>query len=257
MPWTPCKLLVGVGLLVLVGVGCGEQQEPTPPPKPVVVRKKIEAPKPPPVQAVKPAEQEAPGPVTAEAPPQPEVVEKPPMEQAKVEPPPVEAKPAAPEAKPAAPEAEPAAPEETVAEGPAPIPGEPAKEVVYIYDPKGKIDPFRSVFVVQKQGRPGTRIKIDAREERKIPLTPLQKVDLSQLKVVGIIISPAGNKALVEDPEGKGYVITKGTYIGSNFGQVTKILKDRVVVEEQVEDFFTGQMKLQSVDLLLQKKLGA
>ena len=92
--------------------------------------------------------------------------------------------------------------------------------------------------------------------ERKMPLTPLQKLGVSQLKVVGIIVSPTGNKALVEDPAGKGYVINVGTYVGSNFGRVTKILKDRVIVEEEVEDFFTGKMKLQPVELRLQKKFG-
>ncbi|RLC65168.1 MAG: hypothetical protein DRH97_08120 [Chloroflexi bacterium] len=119
------------------------------------------------------------------------------------------------------------------------------------------MDPFRSVFVAQQRGREGGRIRIDADDRRRnIPLTPLQKVAISQLKVVGIIMAPTGNKALVQDPEGKGYVITKGTYVGSNFGQVKQILRDRIVVEEEVEDFFTGQMNLQTVDLMLQKKSG-
>ena len=237
MPSTPCKLLVAVGLMVLIAVGCGEQQEPTPLAKPVVVRKKIEAPKPPAVQAVKPSDQEPTEPVTAEKPPEAEVKEKPPVEVAKVE-------------------AEPATPKPEAETDKEPSPEEIIKTVAYIYDPKGKIDPFRSVFVAQQRAR--SRIRIDADERRKnIPLTPLQKVAVSQLKVVGIIIAPAGNKALVQDPEGKGYVITKGTYVGSNFGQVTRILRDRIVVEEEVEDFFTGQMKLQTVDLMLQKKSGA
>ncbi len=228
MPSTPCKFLLALGLMVLVAVGCGEQQEATPPAKPKVVRKKIEAPKPPAVQAVKPIDQEPTGPVTAE---------KPPVEVAKV----VEAVPATPEA-------------EVDKE---PSPEDIIKKVAFVYDPKGKMDPFRSVFVAQRRAREGGRIRIDADEGRRnIPLTPLQKVAVSQLKVVGIIMAPTGNKALVQDPEGKGYVITKGTYVGSNFGQVTKILRDRIVVEEEVEDFFTGQMNLQTVDLMLQKKPG-
>jgi type IV pilus assembly protein PilP len=81
-------------------------------------------------------------------------------------------------------------------------------------------------------------------------------VDLSQLKLVGIIVSPTGNKALVEEPSGKGYVITRGTYVGPNFGRVKRILPDRVVVEEEVEDFFSGEMQLQTSELILQKKLG-
>ena len=245
MSWTPCKLLLALGLMVLVAGGCGEQQEPTPPPKPVVVRKKIEAPQPPAVQAVKPSDQEAVEPVTAEAPPEAEAPEKPPLEQAKVEQAKVE--PAAPEAEPTTPEAE-LEPEPTPEEI-----EEIGKKVAYVYHPKGKIDPFQSVFTTQP--REGTKLQITARE-RKLPLTPLQKISLSQLKVVGIIIAPTGNKALVEEPSGKGYVITKGTYVGANFGRVRRIVKDRVIIEEEVEDFFTGEMRLQTVDLILQKKLG-
>lgn len=113
-------LLCVVGLLVFVALKSGEEQQPSPPPKPVVVAKKIEAPKPPPVPAVKPAEQEALGPVTGEAPPEFEVSAKPPTEQAKAEPSPVEAILALPEAEPPAPEAEPVAPEEGAAGEPAP-----------------------------------------------------------------------------------------------------------------------------------------
>ena len=127
MPSTHCKLLVALGLMVLVAVGCGEQQEPTPPAKPVVVRKKVVRKK-------------------IEVP-------KPPVEVAKVEPAQVEAEPPTPE-----PEAE---------VDKEPTPEEIIKKVAYTYDPKGKIDPFRSVFVAQRRGRGGSRIKIDADERRR------------------------------------------------------------------------------------------
>ena len=232
MPRTPYKLFIGLGLMVLVAAGCSEQQESTQPSSPVVVRKKIEAPQPPPVQAVKPDDEEAVEPLTAEAP-----TETSPLEQAKVEPAPLEAEPPASE----------------TALDQEPTPEETAEKTAFFYDPKGKLDPFQSVFVTQP--REGTKIRIKARK-RRLPLTPLQKIDLSQLKVVGIIVSAEGNKALIEDPSGKGYVITKGTFVGANFGRVQRVLRDRVIVEEEVEDFFTGQMKLQTVDLILQKKLG-
>lgn len=121
------------------------------------------------------------------------------------------------------------------------------------YNPKGKLDPFQSVFVTIAQ----QATEADKKIRRKgLRLTPLQKVDLSQLKLVGIIVSPAGNKALVEDPAGKGYVVTKGTYIGTNLGRVKRILNDRVIVEERVEDYLSGEMKLQKTELRLQKKVG-
>jgi len=247
MPLIPRNLLLGLSLIALVAGGCKERQEPVPPQKPAVVRKKIEATRPPAVEPAKPGDQEEAVPVIAEGPPEVDVPEQPPLEVAEVEPSAEE--PAAPEV--AAEVAAEAAPEVTV--DMEEVAAEPEEQLAYTYDPQGKIDPFRSVFVTQP--RQAMRASSKARE-RKMPLTPLQKLGVSQLKVVGIIISPTGNKALVEDPSGKGYVITIGTYVGSNFGRVTRILKDRIIVEEEVEDFFTGKMKLQPIELRLQKKFG-
>jgi type IV pilus assembly protein PilP len=233
--------------MVLVAGGCKERQEPVSPQKPAVVRKKVEVSQPPSVEPAKPMDQKEAAPVIAEGPPEVEVPEQPPVEIAEVEPSAEE--PAAPEAAPEV-TAE-AAPEVTV--DMEEVAAEPEEQLAYTYDPQGKIDPFRSVFVTQP--REAMQASKKARE-RQMPLTPLQKLGVSQLKVVGIIISPTGNKALVEDPSGKGYVITVGTYVGSNFGRVTRILQDRIIVEEEVEDFFTGKMKLQPVELRLQKKFG-
>ena len=66
-------------------------------------------------------------------------------------------------------------------------------------------------------------------------MTPLERIDLSQLKLVGIILASSGNRALVEESSGKGYVIKTGTYIGVNSGKVVKIRKEKVVVEEEFE----------------------
>jgi type IV pilus assembly protein PilP len=84
----------------------------------------------------------------------------------------------------------------------------------------------------------------------------LLKVTLAQLKVAGIIIMPGGNKALVEDPSGKGYIVYEGTYIGEHFGRIQEILKDRIVVEEELEDFVSGKLKVQITELELRENVG-
>ncbi|MBW1897055.1 MAG: pilus assembly protein PilP [Deltaproteobacteria bacterium] len=163
-----------------------------------------------------------------------------------VAPSPEAAKPLEAKVEPSQPETEAATPEE------AKMPEEGKKELAYNYDPKGKPDPFLP---------PSSRLKASELPKKRVrkhrlPLTPLQKVSLSQLKLVGVIVSPSGNKALVEEPSGKGYVIGRGTYVGQNFGRVKRILPDRVVVEEEVEDFFTGEMKRQTSELIIQKEFG-
>lgn len=128
-----------------------------------------------------------------------------------------------------------------------------SKRLAHLYDPTGKLDPFQSVFVAEAQQAAEAKEKAI---EEGLPLTPLQQVELSQLKLVGIIVSAAGNKALVEDPSGKGYVVTEGMYVGPNLGRVKKILNEVVIVEEEVRDFVSGRMKRQTTELRLQKKLG-
>ena len=77
-------------------------------------------------------------------------------------------------------------------------------------------------------------------------------MDLSQLKLVGVIMSPDGNKALVEDSSGKGYFLSKGTYIGINAGKVVEIQKDRIIIEEEIQDA-TGNVTIQRKELKLNK----
>jgi type IV pilus assembly protein PilP len=122
---------------------------------------------------------------------------------------------------------------------------------VYSYNPVGKIDPFRPILSDRADGGPSGPKK---RPERTAPLTPLQKIDINQVSLVGIIVSPKGNTAMVQDASGKGYIIAKGTYIGTNFGKVVKVLKDKVVVNEEVEDYISGRIKTREVTLELPKQ---
>ena len=111
----------------------------------------------------------------------------------------------------------------------------------YTYNPAGKTDPFKPFIQLTS-----------VRESRNAPLTPLQKYEISQLKLVAIISAQGGNIALVEDAAGKGYFLKKGTAIGKNDGKVTKILKDRVIIEESYQDLF-GQPKTNEISLVLHR----
>ncbi len=118
-----------------------------------------------------------------------------------------------------------------------------------VYNPEGKIDPFASLFKEEPAVKP------DKKREKRIPRTPIEKVDVSQLKLVGVILAPSGNKAMVEESSGKGYIITEGTPIGIHWGKVVKILKDTIIVEEEVEDIY-GKTTKRKRELKLQKPFG-
>jgi type IV pilus assembly protein PilP len=125
-------------------------------------------------------------------------------------------------------------------------------QIAGTYDPTGRFDPFEPLFKESPQ-TPVTPAK-DARKKRA-PQTPLEQVALSQLKLSAIIRASSGNRALVEDATGKGYVVGKGTYMGLNSGQVVQIERDRLVVEEEVETVL-GELILQTTELKLQKPAG-
>lgn len=126
------------------------------------------------------------------------------------------------------------------------------------YNPKGKPDPFAPLFRDEPEkaaATTSTQIVSKAQRKKRIPTTPLEKVDLSQLKLVATVRSHNGNAALVEDASGKGFIVKKGTYIGINSGSVVQIAKDRIVVEEEIETLL-GEISLQKRELKLQKPPG-
>jgi len=125
-------------------------------------------------------------------------------------------------------------------------------KVELAYNPIGKIDPFAPLL----KGTPTIAAAIKIKEKkRRMPLTPLEKVDLSQLTLKGIIQASNGSRAIVTEASGKGYVIRVGTFIGTQSGRVNEILKDRVIVEEEVENVL-GKVTLRNRELKLQKPPG-
>lgn len=143
---------------------------------------------------------------------------------------------------------------------------QPPEEPKYIpdlavgYDPKGKIDPFVPLIRDEpvKPPKEAGEEAVDAKgqkRKKRVPQTPLEKIELNQLRLRAIILAPSGNRALVEESSGKGYILTQGTYIGRNQGTVTKILKDKVIVEEVVESL-QGDITTQEKELKLPKPPG-
>jgi type IV pilus assembly protein PilP len=86
-------------------------------------------------------------------------------------------------------------------------------------------------------------------------LTPLQRVSISELQLVGIIKDPEGNRALIQTPDGRGYFLRVGVQVGKNNGIVEKILADRVVIREKKADFL-GQINVSEEVLELKKEEG-
>jgi len=119
------------------------------------------------------------------------------------------------------------------------------------YNAQGRIDPFEPLF---KKKRGEAKVWRPKRGQR-VPRTPLEKIDLGQLTLVAIVTARSGNKAMVEESSGKGYVIEKGTYIGTNAGKVVNIDMNKVTVKEEFEDDM-GNIKVRDTELKLLKPPG-
>lgn len=113
-------------------------------------------------------------------------------------------------------------------------------EIAYAYSPIGKRDPFRSLFDQL------------AKEEQTQQLTPLQKFEIDQLKLVAVVTRIATPYAMVEDPSGKGHTLRRGTLIGKNWGRVSAINEDCVVIKEEYRDY-TGRKVTNQLSMCLPK----
>jgi type IV pilus assembly protein PilP len=234
------RTIASVLFLFFLVLGCEDVTKP--PPKPVVIKKRI-------AEELPPAdpEKEMRFPV-AKVEPQPAQQEKgalvPPLS------PPSES--LAPEASTIKSNEADVKAESTAAAGPETGLTEKLADASPRYDPTGKIDPFAPIF------KAAPTVDVESTEKkilRRRPLTPLEKIDLSQLKLVGVIRAESGNHAMVEDATGKGYVITNGSYVGIYGGRVVQIGRDRAFIEEEVEDIF-GKISVTRKELKLQKPPG-
>ncbi len=106
----------------------------------------------------------------------------------------------------------------------------------YSYSPEKMSDPFVP-FV-----RPEIQEEVIVELERpQRPLTPLEKVEIGQLRLVGIIWGADSShdpSAMVELPDGKGFILNVGTVVGRNLGQVEAIMPSEVLILEEVTNIF-------------------
>ena len=122
---------------------------------------------------------------------------------------------------------------------------------VFVYNSKGRRDPFKPLVqktheIISKASGRSDKIK-----------GPLERFELSHYRLVAMMVVKGNPRAMVKGPDGKGYTVKIGEYIGLNDGLVkmiqTKIVEtdisgmriekspDRIVIEEVGVDTLTGK----------------
>lgn len=113
------------------------------------------------------------------------------------------------------------------------------EEDVYVYDKKGKRDPFVSLVVTVV-------------EKPKKGQTPLENYDVSAIKILGIVWNEKGHFAEAVLPDGKAYTLREGMTIGIHEGKIQKINKNHIVIIERIKDY-KGQLKSKETILKLRE----
>lgn len=103
----------------------------------------------------------------------------------------------------------------------------------------GKRDPFRPFTL-------NTRTNSRPRKD----LSPLERYELGQLRLVGIVWHVKEPSAMVEDSVGLGYIVKVGTPMGANDGKVKAIKPNEIIIEETYVDLF-GAKKKREVNIKL------
>lgn len=146
---------------------------------------------------------------------------------------PAAAAPAPKAAAPANPSALPPAPAPTPAPGPVPpaaSAGTSVGQEEYVYDPAGRRDPFHPYRLIRE------RKSVANPNPQSDTLEPLQRYDLEQLTVMGIMWDVRQPRALLKDSDGNLHTIVKSTKLGRSNGYVAAIREGEIVVVELVDD---------------------
>jgi type IV pilus assembly protein PilP len=111
---------------------------------------------------------------------------------------------------------------------------EAAPVAIYVYSPVGKRDPFQNIFQVKAE-IPQAKV-VDTRPKGVLEKTPLDK-----LRLVLTMTGTASPVAVLETPDGRGWTVRIGTFVGPNSGRIYGIQREQLVVRELITDNATGQ----------------
>jgi Tfp pilus assembly protein PilP len=105
------------------------------------------------------------------------------------------------------------------------------KELIPVYDPADRINPFQPLFDYDRRVPDPKPVRTDC-----IPNPTLEKIDLSQLKLTGAIVTENDNLALMEEASGRGHIVHEGMCIGIHGAKVAAIKHDRIIIHEAIQN---------------------
>ncbi|RTZ97732.1 MAG: hypothetical protein DSY90_06360 [Deltaproteobacteria bacterium] len=108
------------------------------------------------------------------------------------------------------------------------------KDDAIVYHYQGVLNPFLPLIKEKKEDT--SKTAPDKKKKKRTPKTALEKIDLTQLTLTAIFKEKNHYKGLVEEPTGKGHIVTTGMSIGLDGGRISNILKDKILITEVSEN---------------------
>lgn len=115
------------------------------------------------------------------------------------------------------------------------------EKTVYAYNASGRRDPFAPII---------EKVSSKLRSKDK---PPLERFNISEFILSGIVWGGFGYNAILEGPDGKGYFVRVGTILGPNRGVVKKITQNTLIVEEKFKTF-SGESERKEIVVEMRKK---
>jgi len=106
----------------------------------------------------------------------------------------------------------------------------------FIFNPEGLRDPFRPVEIVADSGESDIPVGIGVRPDVARRKEELEAYSLDTLRMVGTLTMDNGLWALIKASDGTIHRVQKGNHMGRNYGEIIRILDDKVELMEIVPD---------------------
>ncbi|HXI09900.1 MAG TPA: pilus assembly protein PilP [Thermodesulfobacteriota bacterium] len=104
-------------------------------------------------------------------------------------------------------------------------------------------NPFVSYIMLLRGERAPTKIK-----------GPLECCDVSQFKLLAVIVAQENSSALLQAPDGKRYIVKNGDLLGSRDGRIVRIKQGSLVVREKTLDEAGRVISSEEIELALPAK---
>lgn len=114
----------------------------------------------------------------------------------------------------------------------------------YVYEAKGRRDPFLPLVETKKK---------TAGEVRRVGT--LESYDAADFQLVAVAKKVNQRYGLLLAPDNKAYTVREGTVLGLHNGKVEKIENDKIIIIEHIKDY-KGELKPKKVVLELRKGEG-